>query len=136
VLGVAWRVLGLAGGVAAALAGICGMVLGEGGPLEAAGAGTAALGGLMAVAAFRCRRWTVSVGREWVRSDLGPFVRILPRRGIVSLAIHPATGVRRLYAREEVELSLAAGDHRFRIPSADPGTLAEVLGHPAGPPAS
>ncbi len=128
-----WWLLGLGGGLVAALAGIAGMVLGEGSWMEALGAALAAVGGLVAVAAFRCRRWTVSVGREWVRSELGPFVRTLPRRGIASVSVRPASGFRRLYAQREVAITLAAGSHRFRVPSADPETLAAVFDRPEPP---
>ncbi len=109
-----------------------GMVVGEGTPLEAAGAAVAALGIVALVGAVRCRRWTISIGAEWILSENGPFRRAIPRRSVEGVAVRPATGLRRLYARREAVLALPASGHRFVLPSQEPEVLVAVLGDRAG----
>ena len=125
-----WRLAGLGGGALAAAAGIGMMVAGAGGPAEAGGAFLAAVGSVALTAAVRCRRWTVTVGPEWVRTGAGPFERWIPRRSISAVHIRDARGFARLYAGRTVMLELEPASRRTAIPSDDPAVLAAALGAP------
>ncbi len=122
-----WRVAGWAGGLAAAGGGVAGMVLGQGGVLEPLGAAVAASAAVVVALVARCGRWSTSVGREWVRTGAGPFVRMVPLRAVGGVRVRPATGVRRLFSASEVVLELDASGEGVPIASPDPGELRRAL---------
>jgi hypothetical protein len=119
-------------GIVATIGGI--MVYVQAGSL-AAEAGAAILvlgGGTLIVALVRCRQHEVIVGRRMIDIRLGPFRRTLPTGCVEEATEQPASSWRRLYARQELVLTLSVETPPLIVPTHDPNELRSALASGAG----
>ena len=103
------------------------MVLSSGSEIEALGAVCAAIGAILLTAVIRCRRYETQIGRRWITVGAGPLTRRIMRDLVAGHNLRAATGWRRLYADDEVMLTLSVGEHRHLLPTRDPTALASAL---------
>jgi hypothetical protein len=115
------------GGTVGVVVGVTLMVGGGHVAVEALGAAMAAVGGLLLLIAIRCRRFTIVVGRRWIRVGAGPFTHRVPRDLIEDLSHGEATGWRQAYAEKELRIHLRVGDRVDRIPTEDPMEIVRHL---------
>jgi hypothetical protein len=121
------RLLGWVGGAVGVAAGVTLMVGGGSVVVEALGAAMAAVGGLLLLIVVRCGRFTIEVGRRWIRVGAGPFTHRVPRDLIEDLAHGEARGWRRAYAAKELRIRLRVGDRVDRVPTDDPMQIVGLL---------
>lgn len=114
------RLVGSAVGAGAVLVGLWALIRGDETALEPVGAAAAAAGVLMLVVVARCGRFTVEVGRSWLRTGSGPFWHRVPVAMIRSVRRSPATGWRRVYSGVELVIDLGTSGGTRRIPVTDP----------------
>jgi hypothetical protein len=117
-----WMVGGLA-----IVAGMAGFVRAESAVAEAAAACLILVGGTLAVALIRCRRYEVTVGNRRIEFRLGPFRRTLPAGCVEEATPRPATSWRRLYTLRELVLSLSVDTRPLIVPTHDPDELCAAL---------
>ncbi len=122
------RLVGWLLGLIFGVGGITLMVVSAGTAIEALGAACAATGSIILAAVIRCRRYETQVGRQWITIGAGPLTRRIRRDLVSTNQPRAATGWRRLYADDEVVLTLSVGDHQHRVPSRDSEELKTALG--------
>ncbi len=126
-IGVA-RLLGIMGaGAVSAGVGVAAMVIRQGSALEVVGAILAAAGAVVVATVFACRRWTLSVGKDWIHSEVGPFKRRIPRTAVTHCAVRTSTRLRRLFARQEVVVETTGRGDSIALPTNEPTTLCEAI---------
>jgi hypothetical protein len=108
--------------------GIALMVLSAGTTIDAVGAICAAIGAIALAAVIRCRRYETQIGRRWITIGAGPLTRRIMRDLVAGHELRTATGWRRLYADDEVVLTLSVGEHQHVVPTRDPEELGRFLG--------
>lgn len=87
------------------------------------------LGAGTAFAARRLAAHETVLTRVSLRFGFGPLSRVVPRHEVGDVTYRPATGWRRLYARQELLLQVRAGGVRriLALPSNDPDSLVVIL---------
>jgi len=85
------------------------------------------VGGLILAAMLRCRRCEITIGTKRIDVRSGPLRGMVPTGAVEAAARRPATVWRRLFADEEVVLSVSVGAGNFAIPSRRPAELIEAL---------
>lgn len=126
-IGVPWLLGILVGGVGSAGVGVATMVMRQGSALEVVGAILAAVGAVVVATGVACRRWSLSVGEDWLRSEVGPFRRRVPRTAVTHCAGRASTGWRRLFAREEVVVETSRTTDSIPLPTNDPAALCAAI---------
>lgn len=121
------KIVGWTLGVLAVAGGITLFVRAELVAAEVAAMAFTVIGGTVVVLLVRCRRYEVTVGERLVELRLGPFRRTLPAGCIDEATPRCATGWRRFYARQELELSPSVATSRLLLPTSDPDELREAL---------
>jgi hypothetical protein len=122
VQGVGWVV-----GVLAVVAGMVGFVRAESTVAEASAACLILVGGTLVVALIRCRCYEVMVGERMIELRLGPFRRTLPAGCVETATVRRASSWRRLYAPQELVLTLSLGTPSLIVPTHEPHELRAVL---------
>ena len=85
------------------------------------------IGGSMAVALVRCRRYEITVGKRMIELRAGPFNRLLPVGAVEAVKAGPATSWRRLYADLEAELVVGIEARSVVVPTNDEDELRRAL---------
>jgi hypothetical protein len=116
VLGWVIGILGIAGGFLTA-----GLVEGE--PAEIAGSLLVVLGTVSAVGVVRCQSYETTIGSSRIDLESGPVRNTVPSGAVESAVPGPATGWRKLFADQEIVLSVNIGAGRAVFPSRDPDAV-------------
>ena len=114
-------------GLALVVGGIIAMVSLAGSWIEIPAAVAAALGALVLFVAIRCQSFEITVGRQWLKTRMGPFKNDLARSLIKGVKIRESTSWRRLYADKEIVIALDHGEDQPVLPSSDAEELVFAL---------
>ena len=119
--------VGWPAGIAAVVGGIAAYAGADSVAAEAVSVLSVGLGATLVMALVRCRRYEVTIGRRMIELRLGPFRRTLPTGCAENAAEQPASSWRRLYARQELVLTLSVETRPLIVPTSDPDQLRAVL---------
>ncbi len=121
------RLSGWIVGLLLAFGGITGMVSLSESWLEIPAAIAAAIGVFVLATVMRCSRFETTVGKQWLKTRIGPIKNDLARSLISEVTIRNATSWRRFYAAEEIVIKLDHGDEQPLLPSQDAEGLLNAL---------
>jgi hypothetical protein len=94
---------------------------------DIAGPALACTGAIIMMALYRCRQFEVTVGDKLVTTGAGPFRQSVPVGAVEKLTKRPATAWRKLYADQEVALTVTVSSGVVVVPSSDPQELVRAL---------
>ena len=122
-LKAAVQAVGWVVGVLAIVAGMAGFVGAESTVAEASAGCLILVGGTLVVGLVRCRRYEVTVGKRMIEFRLGPFRRTLPAGCVETATVRRASSWRRLYAPQELVLTLNLETRAAIVPTHEPNDL-------------
>jgi hypothetical protein len=125
------RAFGWTTAVLAIVAGLIIAAVGEGLVAELLGPVVVTLGGVVLAAVWKCGRYELTLGTARIELGTGPFRDTLATGAVASTQRRPATAWRKLFADEEVVLSLTVGRKpEYVVPTRNPDALERALPPP------